>query len=77
MLTHFGESAESLQRLRGPIGIYIGSKTPADIAVSVMAEILAVKNGVPLAKEWQVEVAKEAHSVASSSAGAAPCGLPA
>ena len=77
MLMHFGETAESLQRLRGPIGIYIGSKTPAEIAVSVMAEILAVKNGVPLAKEWQVGVAKEARAVDASSSGAAVCGLPA
>ena len=34
-------SEQSLARLRGPIGIYIGSKTPPEIAVSVMAEILA------------------------------------
>ncbi len=43
LIEHFGESETSLQRLHGPIGIYIGSKTPAEIAVSVMAEILAAK----------------------------------
>lgn len=60
MVAHFGQTAESLVRLRGPIGIYIGSKTPPEIAVSVMAEVLAVKNGVVLPREIEVGVAKEA-----------------
>lgn len=38
-----------LARLHGPIGIYIGSKTPSEIAISIMAEMTAVKNGVPAA----------------------------
>lgn len=58
MIEHFGETTESLAGLRGPIGIYIGSKTPAEIAVSVMAEILAVRNGVELPHEMSVERAK-------------------
>jgi hypothetical protein len=49
---------EGLKRLRGPIGIYIGSKTPPEIAVSVMAEILAVKNGVALPRDMDVAQAK-------------------
>ena len=44
MVAHFGQTAESLVRLRGPIGICIGSMTPPEIAVSMMAEILAVKD---------------------------------
>ncbi len=55
MIQHLGETEESLSHLRGPIGLYIGSKTPAEIAVSVMAEILAVKNGVSLPSEMSVE----------------------
>ena len=58
MVEHFDQTAASLQRLRGPIGIYIGSKTPPEIAVSVMAEILAVKNGVALPREMAVAAAK-------------------
>jgi len=46
MIEYFGETETTLERLRGPIGVYIGSKTPAEIAVSVMAEVLAMKNGV-------------------------------
>ncbi|MDM0087756.1 MULTISPECIES: XdhC family protein [unclassified Variovorax] len=58
MVEHFGQTAASLARLRGPIGIYIGSKTPPEIAVSVMAEILAVKNAVTLPRETEVANAK-------------------
>ncbi|QEI08245.1 XdhC family protein [Pigmentiphaga aceris] len=61
LMIHFGETEASLAKLRGPIGIYIGSKTPAEIAVSVMAEILAVKNGVQLPGEMSVAQAKERH----------------
>ncbi|WP_194791867.1 XdhC family protein [Pseudomonas sp. UFMG81] len=57
-LLEAGESEASLERLRGPIGIYIGSKTPAEIAVSVMAEVLAVKNAVALPGAVDVSEAK-------------------
>lgn len=43
----FDVSAEQLARLHGPIGLHIGSKTPAEIAISILAEMTAVKNGVP------------------------------
>ena len=56
---HFDVTDDQLARLRGPIGIYIGSKTPPEIAVSVMAEILAVKNGVPLPRDMAVATAKD------------------
>lgn len=59
MMEHFEQTEASLARLRGPIGIYIGSKTPPEIAVSVMAEILAVKNAVTLPREIEVAAAKE------------------
>jgi xanthine dehydrogenase accessory factor len=61
MMEHFDQTEASLSRLRGPIGIYIGSKTPAEIAVSIMAEVLAVKNGVPLPRDMDVAHAKNTH----------------
>ncbi|TYK71009.1 XdhC family protein [Comamonas sp. Z1] len=63
MIEHFGETEKSLVDLRGPIGIYIGSKTPAEIAVSIMAEILAIKNGVELPQEVLVEKAKHKREI--------------
>ena len=38
-------TAEQLQRLHAPIGLDTGSKTPAEIAVSVLAELTAVRAG--------------------------------
>jgi xanthine dehydrogenase accessory factor len=64
LATHFGMDEATLARLRGPIGIYIGSKTPPEIAVSVMAEVLAVKNGVELPRDADVTAAKERLAVA-------------
>jgi xanthine dehydrogenase accessory factor len=56
--TYFDMTDDMLTRLRGPVGIYIGSKTPAEIAVSIMAEILATKNGIRLPIEMDVAEAK-------------------
>jgi xanthine dehydrogenase accessory factor len=75
MMEHFGQTAESLARLRGPIGIYIGSKTPPEIAVSVMAEILAVKNGVALPRDVEVAQAKNERELAQNDPGPLVCGL--
>lgn len=57
---HFGLSAEETARLRGPAGLYIGSKTPAEIALSILAEIVAAKNGITLPAQLQVAAAKDA-----------------
>jgi xanthine dehydrogenase accessory factor len=74
MVTHFDESETSLKRLRGPIGIFIGSKTPSEISVSIMAEILAVKNGVQLPRDMQVGPAKHEKQVTQNDPGQVVCG---
>ncbi|MCQ4260571.1 XdhC family protein [Stutzerimonas stutzeri] len=45
-LGQLGLTADEIARLHGPIGLYIGSHTPAEIALSLMAQIVALKNGV-------------------------------
>ena len=58
-LEEFDLTPEQIARLHGPIGLYIGSRTPPEIAISILAEITATKNGVALPDVAQVAVAKE------------------
>ena len=44
MVEHFDMTAQQLERLHGPVGLAINAKTPAEIAVSILAQIIAVKN---------------------------------
>lgn len=55
---HFGLSDGALMALRGPAGLYIGSKTSAEIALSIMAELVAAKNGIPLSSPVSVAEGK-------------------
>ena len=41
---HFGFDDHTLDKLHGPVGLPIGSKTPPEIALSVLAEVTAEKN---------------------------------
>ena len=70
---HFGLGETELDALHGPAGLYIGSKTPAEIALSIMAEVVAAKNGIQRAKPVPVAEGKAAWL----DGGAAPADLPA
>ena len=45
-LRSLGYSEQQLERIHGPVGLDIGSKRPAEIAVSILAHITAVRNGI-------------------------------
>jgi xanthine dehydrogenase accessory factor len=52
-LTDHGVSADAIGRVRGPAGLDIGARTPAEIAVAIVAEMVAVRSGAsgtPLAE---------------------------
>jgi len=44
-LLEAGLAEAQVNRIRGPIGLDLGARTPEEIALSVMAEIVAVRNG--------------------------------
>jgi xanthine dehydrogenase accessory factor len=58
-LAQFDLSADEIGRLHGPIGLDIGSRTPAEIAVSILAEIIAVRHGVGLRQKKPLQQAAE------------------
>ena len=65
-LALFDLSPAEIDRLHGPIGLDIGSKTPAEIAVSIVAEIVAVKNGVVLKQKKEGSAMPAARTQAQS-----------
>jgi len=45
-LAEFDLSREEIARLHGPVGLKLGCKTPPEIAVAILAEMTAIRNGV-------------------------------
>jgi xanthine dehydrogenase accessory factor len=50
-LLEFDVSQGQVEKLHGPVGLYIGALTPPEIAVSILAEVIAVKYGVSIPKK--------------------------
>ncbi|MBC7992099.1 MAG: XdhC family protein [Rhizobacter sp.] len=61
-LALFDLSAQEINRLHGPIGLDLGGRTPAEIAVSILAEIVAVRHGVTLTQKKPVTSAEACDS---------------
>jgi xanthine dehydrogenase accessory factor len=56
-LHQLGLGKQQIQRLHAPVGLDIGSHTPPEIAVSILAEITALRNSVSLGKRNTVSAA--------------------
>jgi len=50
-LMEFDLSKEQVDRLHGPVGLYIGALTPPEIAISILAEVIAIKYGISIPKK--------------------------
>ena len=44
-LAGMGFSPADLERIHGPVGLNLGGKSPEEIALSIIAEVIAVRNG--------------------------------
>ena len=45
-----GFTDDQLARIHGPVGLNLGGRSPEEVAIAIMAEIVAVKNGVDPAR---------------------------
>ena len=68
-----GFADADLARLHTPLGLAIGARTPEEIAVSVLAELIAVRRGGEPARGWVPPAhAARAPGAAANGAGPAP-----
>jgi len=61
-----GYTMDELSRIYGPVGIDIGSQTPAEIALSIMAELVAIKRG-RLGGHMRAQIPKQSRVASSAS----------
>ncbi|MGZ5569904.1 MAG: XdhC family protein [Usitatibacter sp.] len=49
-LAEFDLTPQQIARLRGPVGLSIGSRTPPEIALAILGDLIASRNGIVLEK---------------------------
>lgn len=54
-LATFDLTPAQVARLRGPVGLSIGSRTPPEIALAILADLVASRNGIVLEPQARVE----------------------
>jgi len=62
-LAGFDLSQDEIARLHGPVGLKLGAKTPPEIAIAILAEMTAVRNGVRVPEFREPEKATTAGCV--------------
>ena len=56
-----GRDVEAFDRVRSPMGLDIGAQTPAEIAISVVAELLAVRHSAAAVRRDSVSSGSAEH----------------
>jgi xanthine dehydrogenase accessory factor len=59
-LADFDLTPQQIARLRGPVGLSIGSRTPPEIALAILADLVASRNGIVLEKALSPAARKRA-----------------
>jgi xanthine dehydrogenase accessory factor len=54
-LADFDLSQQEIARLHGPVGLKLGAKSPPEIAIAILAEMTAIRNGVTVPELSQRE----------------------
>ena len=62
-LADFDLSQKEIARLHGPVGLKLGAKSPPEIAIAILAEMTAIRNGVKVPELVELEKATVAGCV--------------
>jgi len=62
-LADFNLSQKEIARLHGPVGLKLGAKSPPEIAIAILAEMTAIRNGVKVPELVEPEKATVAGCV--------------
>jgi len=70
-----GFDDEAIARVRTPVGLAIGAQTPEEIAVSIVAELVAVRRGATPERGWVPPARVHAHTKDTPSSSSASASM--
>jgi xanthine dehydrogenase accessory factor len=67
-----GFAEEAIARMHTPLGLAIGAETPEEIAVSAVAQMIAVRRGANIAPQWLMSTAARVSPARAAAESEAP-----